>query len=91
MSYSFNVRASTKAEAKSKIAAELEKIAVSQPSHAADRAQAQAAAEAFVDVLAEDADRDVQVAVNGWLSWSESGVFTSACVGVTASLVNREA
>jgi len=94
MSYSFNVKAASKAEAKLKIAAELDKVVASQSVHAKDRDQAQAAAHAFVDVLDDDEAKDVSVSVNGWLSGNWAGndlaSFTGACVGVTASLVAKQ-
>ena len=49
MSYSFAVRAATKAEAREKIAAEFDRAEVAQRCHVTDRAAAQAAALAFVD------------------------------------------
>lgn len=93
MSYSFSVRASTKAEAKQKVADKLAEVVTAQPTHKADIVQAQAAADAFIALLDDDESRDVTVAVNGWLSWSgttEPQVFSGACVGVTASLSAKE-
>ena len=43
MSYSFAVRAATKAEAREKIAAEFDRVEVAQACHVTDRAAAQAA------------------------------------------------
>jgi hypothetical protein len=87
MSYSFSVTAASKAEAKQKIAAEFDSILASQPVHAADRASAQAAAEAFVDVLKDPAeDEQIAVSVNGYVSWRAEGEFTGASVGVSAGV-----
>lgn len=91
MSYSFTVRAATKAIALQLVASNLDKVVADQPSHAADRDQALAAATAFVGMVADDESRDVVVSVNGWLSWNNPGTFTGACVGVSASLANKEA
>jgi|GEM_PF-882312 len=96
MSYSFNVRAASKAEAKVKVAAELDKVVASQPVHSADREQAMATAAAFIDMLADAGDnQDVAVSVNGWLSWTGEqpvdGGFSGACVGVSASLAAKQA
>ena len=91
MSYSFTVRAATKAEALAKVADELGKVVAAQPDHAADSQQALAAATAFVGLLADDENRDVVASVNGWLSWSNEVRFSGACVGVSATLANREA
>jgi len=90
MSYSFTVRAASKAEAKDKVTADLDKVVAAQPDHAKDRDASQAAAHAFIDMLVDDATRDVVVAVNGWLSWAQTGAYSGACVGVTASLSSRE-
>ena len=88
MSYSFTVRAATKAEAKEKIAAEFDKVVEGQPAHATDRAAAEAAAGAFVDLLGEPADGQVvQAVVHGSLGWRGEGDYTSANVGVQASIV----
>jgi hypothetical protein len=87
MSYSFNVTAASKAEAKQKIAAEFDSVLANQPVHAADRASAQAAAEAFVDVVNEPAEgEELAVTVNGYVSWRVEGEFTGASVGVSANV-----
>lgn len=95
MSYSFSVRGTTKAEVTSKISDELAKVVASQPIHAADRAQAQAAAEAFVALIPPSADnKDFYVSVSGSLGWNgnlgEGHVVTSASVNVSASLIAKE-
>lgn len=95
MSYSFNVRAASKALAKEAVAVELEKVVANQPSHRVDHVQALAAASAFIDVLANDDARDVSVSVNGSVGWSgqlsdEDPTFSSASVSVSAYLVARE-
>lgn len=87
MSYSFSVTATSKAEAKEKIAGQFDTILASQPVHAADRASAQAAAEAFVDVLKEPAgDEEITIGVSGYVSWRAEGEFTGANVGVSAGI-----
>lgn len=95
MSYSFAVRAATKAEAREKIAAEFDRVEVAQRCHVTDRAAAQAAAFAFVDFLQDDETKDVQVSVNGSLggTWQPDNTIsnlTQANVGVFASLVPKE-
>ena len=94
MSYSFNIRAATKAAAMLAVAAKMAEIVQSQPSHALDHAQAIAAAGAFVDVLPDDESKDVSVSVHGSVGWSGTfgvdHVFTSASVGVSANLVTKE-
>ncbi len=93
MSYSFGVRAASKAEAKLKIAAELDKVVASQSIHSRDRDPALAAASAFVDVLKDSDELDVNVSVHGSVSWNglDTGEIVGAGVGVTASLVTRPA
>jgi hypothetical protein len=91
MSYSFVVRAADKAEAKTMVAAELAKVTETQPAHAADQAQAQAAADAFIDLLVDDASMDVRVNVHGSVSWlfEKPPTLIGASVGVSASLIAR--
>jgi hypothetical protein len=93
MSYSFNVRAATKDEAKDKAAAEFDKVVASQAIHARDREQALAAAGAFIDMVADDAERDLSVSVSGSLGWQgvTDQVITSAAVSVSVYYVKREA
>lgn len=93
MSYSFSVRAGTKAEALEKLAEALDNVVALQPIHSADRAQAQAAAEAFLEVLPEKADdKDFSVNVSGSVGWlgtpGVDAVITSAGVSISASTVD---
>ncbi|MDB5555449.1 MAG: hypothetical protein JWL86_5433 [Rhizobium sp.] len=96
MSYSFSVRGVSKADVKEKAKAELDKVVSSQPVHAADREQAQAAINQFVDVLPDPTDKqDVSVYVSGSLGWTgtlgaDDQLFTSASVNVQAGLPNKE-
>lgn len=94
MSYSFSAKGNTKAETIAAVAAELDKVVTSQPVHAADRDQALAVATAFVNLLPEDADKDVSISVSGSLGWTgtypASHVVSNAQVNVYASLVKRE-
>jgi len=97
MSYSFSVRGATKAEVIEKIGAELNKVVLSQPIHAADRVQAQAAAEAFLGVIPGKSDnQDFYISVSGSVGWNgilgtADQVLTSAGVSVSANLVAKEA
>jgi hypothetical protein len=89
MSYSFNVRAASKDEAKSAIAAELDKVVAQQQVHTKDRDAAVAAASAFVDMLGDLAEsQQYSVSVNGSLGWRAENDYTSANVGVSASIVS---
>lgn len=94
MSYSFNVRAANKAEAKQKVREQFGVVLAQQPVHAAEQAQALAAADAFIDVLPDDETQDLSVSVSGYLSWSGDAaepLLTAASVSVNAGLVVRDA
>ena len=90
MSYSFAVKASTKDEAKQKIAEQFAKVVESQPSHADDKTAALATVSAFIDLLADvPSDHHINVSMNGSLSWNEPQKYYSASVGVNASIVDN--
>ena len=96
MSYSFTVRAASQAEAKTKVAAELDKVIANQSAHTKDRDQAIAATNAYIDLLpADPGERDVLVSVHGSLSgtWRNNTIedVIGASVGITASLTNKVA
>lgn len=89
MSYSFSVTASTKDEAKQKVAEQFAQVVKNQPSHAADEAAAVAAGNAFVDLLGDVPDgQEVYVAMHGSLGWNHDAPdkFLSAGVSVSAGL-----
>ena len=66
MSYSFNVRAADKAAARAAVAAELDKVVEAQPLHSIDRIHAEAAADAFLDLIGDPGEgQEVSVSVNG--------------------------
>jgi hypothetical protein len=90
MSYSFTVRAATKAEAKEKVQAAFSGVVKQQVTHEADHFAAVAAAEAFIDILADPEENDeVLVNMNGSLSWSSENVYTVAAVTINASVRNK--
>lgn len=92
MSYSFFVHAPTKAEALSKVEAELQRVVELQPIHAADQQQAQAAAAAYVALMPDDDAKDVHVSVSGSITWTgQDGppTFTQAGCSVSAWLMQR--
>lgn len=96
MSYSFQVQKATKAEALAAIAVEFDNVVRQQSSHQVDRAHAEATAKAFVELLPDNATKDVKVYING--SVSGTGIYegndfsglTSAAVQVQAMLVDRK-
>jgi hypothetical protein len=70
MSYSFSVKASTKAELPALVKAEFDKVVLAQPSHAADKKAAEDAVAAFVGIVREPAANEhIAVSVSGSLSW----------------------
>ena len=95
MSYSFQVRAPNKAEAKAYVGVKMDDAVRAQACHARDEKQAVAAAHAFIDVLADDETKDVCVNMSGSLTgqWTGSDVtrIESANLSVTAYLAAPEA
>lgn len=93
MSYSFNVKAANKVDAKTAVAAEFDKVVIAiQPVHAHDRAAALANANAAIDLLAEKEGKDISVSVNGFLSWSNKESipeFNSVGISSSAGYVDR--
>lgn len=92
MSYSFQLRAASKAAAKAAVRSQFDIIAAQQVCHQRDRAQAEATADAFVDVLADKDGKEIQINMSGSLTgqWSGSDVVdvTGANVNVSAYLVD---
>lgn len=74
MSYSFQVKASTKAIAKDAVAAKFDEIVAQQPIHARDRAVVIANASCVIDLLADNDGKDVVVSCNGYVSWPSGTV-----------------
>jgi hypothetical protein len=92
MSYSFTIRAASKTEAKTKVAGELASVVQRQPEHARDMPEAQATCNAFIDLLADDDVKIVQVSVNGSIGWTgvaDAALLQNACVSVSAFLTMR--
>lgn len=97
MSYSFQKRGATKAILMAMVIAELDNVVSAQPVHVADRAQAQAAAEAFLDIVPDaDETQDYYVSVSGSVTYKWDGAnnkikgVTGASINVSASLVQKE-
>ena len=88
MSYSFNVKAPTKAEAEIKVRDELAKVCETQPVHTTDCDQAFEAASAFLKLLPDDSSRDVYVSVRGSIWKTDDGV-QQASVNVSVSFTTR--
>lgn len=78
MSYSFQFFAATKDEAKAQLEKEFDNVVAAQPVHAQDRAAAIASAHAFIDLVTLDADKGLQVAVHGSVSYAWTSPETDA-------------
>ena len=92
MSYSFSVRASTKAELISKADAQFEQMVQAHPEHAKDESQARAALASFLEVLTEDPAKDIVASCHGYLSWITlpQGTDTLSCsFGCSVNLIDR--
>ena len=96
MSYSFNVRGATAALALAAVAAKLEEVAAQQQSHVVDKAQALAAATAFVELLPTPIDGAEEISVSisgsvGWRgTWGDDHRLTHAAVSVSAGFIAKE-
>lgn len=95
MSYSFSVKASTKDEAKLKIADKMAEVALAQPDHALDQAAVVAAGSAFVDMLGDvPPEQEIHVSIHGSVSWKHAGtdelhVYTGASVSISVGHVKQ--
>lgn len=98
MSYSFSVIAHNKSLARLKVAEELAKAVISQPSHGHDSHAAQSAANAFIELLPNDETKDVYVTVSGslggderfWATTPDVAGVSSASISVHAYLYERK-
>jgi hypothetical protein len=72
MSYSFQVKAATKAEVKAAVEAEFDKVVQFQPVHARDKAAVLANVDAVIALVEDNADKDVHVACHGSVGWDGS-------------------
>lgn len=96
MSYSFGVKAATKAAALALVKENMTEVLQHQPEHVADEPLVNAAAEAAVALLQDDDTREVGVGVYGSLSWekgdtTQDKVSSISCVtlNLTAGLQKR--
>lgn len=96
MSYSFNVRAASKALALVAVAEAMAQVVVSQPAHVVDQDACLAAANTQINLLPDDDSKDVAVSCNGYLGWEgipgQPGFsITTALTGCLAQLMTRKA
>jgi hypothetical protein len=91
MSYSFQVKSASanKSHVKALVAIKLAEVVVAQPEHAHDAHQAQAAANAYIDLLQVEESHGIYVSVNGSLQrfYDNDGKpqFVSTSVGIQAA------
>lgn len=96
MSYSFSVKAASKAAALAAVAAKFDEDVVKHmPVHARDRDAVLANAANVVGILADDDTKDVTVSINGYVSWQtpepqDVVPLTYASISASAGHVNRE-
>mgnify|MGYP001060719094 CR=1 FL=1 len=89
MSYSFLFRAASVAVAAAAISACLDEVVAEQPVHAADRAQAEAAAASLLNLLGEPGEGpDLTGAVSGWVA-KTGDALTGASVSVSVTHAAR--
>lgn len=85
MSYTFEVLAATKDDAKQKVATAFDGVVKTYPEHKADQAAAVAAASAYVDMLRDLVENEeVRVGVHGSLSM-QHGTSNNIAASVTVS------
>lgn len=93
MSYSFTIRALTKAAAAAAVTEKMAEVAAAQQCHKRDEQQAVATAHAFIDLLDEDETREVSVSMSGSIAgnWQGSDVtsVSGANVSISAGLVTK--
>lgn len=88
MSYSFNVRAATKAEAKEAVKVEFGRVLDFQPEHERDLAVATQHADAVIDLLGDETPDgyEITVSCNGYISWdANQDKMTAPLRGVSAA------
>jgi copper(I)-binding protein len=85
MSYSFSVKAATKAEAIKLANEQFDAVEVAQPVHAADMPGAKEATAAFTNLLADDDKCDTTVSVNGSV-WSPPEGLRQVSININVGL-----
>lgn len=92
MSYSFSAQGSDKASARKAAEEAFDKMVETQPIHAKDKDAAMANLDTVMALVIEDADCDVAVHCNGYLSVDADGKptdVTGASVASSVSLITR--
>lgn len=92
MSYSFTVRAATRACVKDMVRAKLEEVMRQQECHQLDVDAALANSFACIDMVPEDSERDLVVICSGYVSWAGSWGADQRITGVRIDcVVNQQA
>lgn len=90
MSYSFNVKASSKDDAIVQVEEQLHRVETSQPAHAKDKTAALAAAASFINLLGDvPSGHVIHVSMSGSVGWKHDDPdfeLTSAGVNVSARI-----
>lgn len=95
MSYSFSAQGSDKASARKAAEEAFDKMVETQPIHAKDKDAAMANLDTVMALVIEDAECDVAVHCNGYLSWRSVDAdgkptdVTGASVASSVSLITR--
>jgi hypothetical protein len=87
MSYSFGVKGATKAAVRALAEVEFDKMVVSQPIHAKDKAAALANLDAMLGLVHDDDSKDVVVSMNGYVSWPGGAVVSDPASAAAIPLV----
>lgn len=86
MSYSYGVRAKTKADAIKQAGEKFAEVVQGQPMHEKDRALVAATTEGVINLLKDDPAQEICASVSGSVSWQDGHELTSANVNVSAWL-----
>jgi hypothetical protein len=78
VSYSFSVKAATKAEAIKLANEQFDSVVADQPVHEADMPAARETAAAFINLLRDDADCDCGASISGYISTGPEGIYQSS-------------
>lgn len=94
MSFSFSVRAATKADALAAVSAELDKVVAQQPVHAMDRDQAESTAIVHIHMLGDDDTKDVSVTLSGSIggTWGDGELVSvsNTSISVHTALLSKD-
>lgn len=90
MSFSFSAQAATKEEVKAKVAAAMDEVVQSQPTHERDRDLVVQTASAYIDAVDPQEGDEINCYVSGSVSWNRkedgSEYYSNVSVQVSASL-----